>query len=607
MPEETARENRGRRKNENQTNHEKKIEEGGTKSNTFWKMRRKAAGRKGSSNYLIITEEGQVLEDPEEAKRYIADYYKNLYQAREGKPEYAKLTQEITNTVEKIKNSEDMQKTVTPISLEELKQAIRKLKRGKASGPDGMPNEIFTEAQPQTLRIYQIKLNRIAMSKNIPRQWKQGQISRLYKGKGRRGKCSNERGITRSSNIGKVFERVLNARTTQEINITENQAGGQKGKATSDHILLLKEAVGEIRRRKKPVYMAFLDVTKAYDKAWRDAIMYVMHKEGLTSPEWEVIRKMNEDITATIMTKYGMTREIKIKDSIRHGGVLSVAQYALLMDEINKEITENKLGTFIPSLEENIGCLLWIDDAVLISPDPEELQTMLNITNEIAGRYHIEFGEEKSKIMKVGAPKNKPEFKLGSMKMEYSDYYKYLVLVLNTTNNLDDHIKSTKGKAEAAYQTILSIAGNSNMKNIEMRTIWELISCCIQPTITYSGEVWQPTKSEQTRIIRIMDNIIKRILMVPQSTPREALYIEPGLLDPETISAKNRIMIEHRLGNSNPRMKRLTETSQEKSWRETTDAIKKQGLHRRRRHKVCENGPPPPPRWVTFSKPERGC
>ena len=201
-----------------------------------------------------------------------------------------------------------------------------------------------------------------------------------------------------------MFERVLNARTTQEINITENQAGGQKGKATSDYILLLKETVGVIRGRRKPVYMAFLDVTKAYDKAWLDAIIFVMHKEGLTSPEWEVIRKMNEGITATIMTKYGMTREIKIKDNIRQGGVLSVAQYALLMDEINKEITENKLGTFIPSLEENIGCLLWMDDVVLISPDPKELQTMLNISNEIAGRYHIEFGEEKSKIMKIGAP-----------------------------------------------------------------------------------------------------------------------------------------------------------------------------------------------------------
>ena len=143
--------------------------------------------------------------------------------------------------------------------------------------------------------------------------------------------------------------------------------------------------------------------------------------------------------------------------------------------------------------------------------------------------------------MKIGTPKNKPEFKLGSMKIEYSDCYLdcHLGLLLNTKNNLDDHIKFMKRKAEAAYQTILSIAGNSNMKNIEMRTIWELINCCIQPTITYSSEVWQPTKSEQTRINIIMDNIIKRILMVPQNTPREALFIETGLLDPETISAKN--------------------------------------------------------------------
>ena len=47
-------------------------------------------------------------------------------------------------------------------------------------------------------------------------------------------------------------------------------------------------------------------------------------------------KKLNENLTATIQTKYGPTRKIKIKDSTRQGGVLSVFQYALLMDEINK-------------------------------------------------------------------------------------------------------------------------------------------------------------------------------------------------------------------------------------------------------------------------------
>ena len=45
----------------------------------------------------------------------------------------------------------------------------------------------------------------------------------------------------------------------------------------------------------------------------------------------------------------------------------------------------------------------------------------------------------------------------------------------------------------------------------------------------------------------MLDNIIKRILMTPTSTPREALCIEAGLLDIETIDDKNRIAIGERL------------------------------------------------------------
>ncbi len=96
----------------------------------------------------------------------------------------------------------------------------------------------------------------------------------------------------------------------------------------------------------------FLDVTKAYDKAWLDAIMYVMHKEGLKDNHWTIVRKLNENLTAKIQTKHGLTRKINIKDSIRQGGVLSVAQYALLTDEITKEINTPNKGVNLPNKSE---------------------------------------------------------------------------------------------------------------------------------------------------------------------------------------------------------------------------------------------------------------
>ena len=44
---------------------------------------------------------------------------------------------------------------------------------------------------------------------------------------------------------------------------------------------------------------------------------------GLTGKDWNILKHINENLTATIRTQYGNTRTIKIKDSIRQGGVLS--------------------------------------------------------------------------------------------------------------------------------------------------------------------------------------------------------------------------------------------------------------------------------------------
>ena len=48
-------------------------------------------------------------------------------------------------------------------------------------------------------------------------------IIRFYKGKGKKGKCSNERGITLGSNMGKLFE-------SKVVNISDAQAGDKKEK-----------------------------------------------------------------------------------------------------------------------------------------------------------------------------------------------------------------------------------------------------------------------------------------------------------------------------------------------------------------------------------------
>ena len=112
--------------------------------------------------------------------------------------------------------------------------------------------------------------------------------------------------------------------------------------STTDHILKIKELINHNKTDEKNTYITFLDVTKAYDKAWLDAIMYVMNKQGCDGATWDLTDRLNQNLTATIRIKHGTTIPININNSIRQGGVLAVTQYATLMDEINKEINKAK-------------------------------------------------------------------------------------------------------------------------------------------------------------------------------------------------------------------------------------------------------------------------
>ena len=120
-----------------------------------------------------------------------------------------------------------------------------------------------------------------------------------------------------------------------------------------------KPAKKENQKNDKPLHIAFLDVTKAYDKAWLNTIIYATHKNGLTRKNWRIVKELNSNISDRIRIKHGDTRTINIKDNIRQGGVLSVIEYANIMDEISKR--------------------------------------MLDITDDIATRYHIKFGQKKAK------------------------------------------------------------------------------------------------------------------------------------------------------------------------------------------------------------------
>ena len=84
--------------------------------------------------YTTYTEEGEQIKDPTETKEHIANYFEDLYQAREGKVEYQMWTEKITKHVKTALNEPPSTNSSTEnkISDKEMDRIIKRLKRNKS-------------------------------------------------------------------------------------------------------------------------------------------------------------------------------------------------------------------------------------------------------------------------------------------------------------------------------------------------------------------------------------------------------------------------------------------------------------------------------------------
>ena len=59
-------------------------------------------------------------------------------------------------------------------------------------------------------------------------------------------------------------------------------------------LIVLKQTIQEIKEKRQTAYIIFLDVQKAYDKAWIDAIMYALLKNGVEGKNLRMIKNSTQ-------------------------------------------------------------------------------------------------------------------------------------------------------------------------------------------------------------------------------------------------------------------------------------------------------------------------
>ena len=169
------------------------------------------------------------------------------------------------------------------ITIEEVKRALNETKGGKAPGMDGVRVEMLKEGGVTVLEWLVRLFNICFMLSIVPVDWVIACMVPLYKGKGDMYECSNFRGISLLSVVGKVYGRVLinRIRDTTEKVIAEVQGGFRRGRGCTDQIFTVRQICEKYLGKGKDVYFAFLDLEKVYDRVDRDAMWNVLRLYGI--------------------------------------------------------------------------------------------------------------------------------------------------------------------------------------------------------------------------------------------------------------------------------------------------------------------------------------
>ena len=380
------------------------------------------------------------------------------------------------------------------ISKEEILKAVKTLKNGKAAGTDFISNEMIKSGIPILVNPLHKLFNLVFQSGTFPEIWNISYISLIYK-KGDKSNPNNYRGISVTSNLGKLFNKIIHNRLYTFIDsnklISKNQIGFKPKARTADHIFSLKSIIDYYKSKKKKVFAAFIDLRKAFDTVWREGLFYILLKYKIPNKLFYIIYSMYQNTTCRIKFPNGLSQYFPSFCGVKQGDVLSPTLFNLFINGLSDDLNNDTTDPIVIG-DVKVTSLLYADDIILLSESQEGLQNALNILNNFCVSWKLDVNKKKSKILifNSNGKSHINHFKIENEILETVKSYCYLGIIINYTGNLNISKTNLMEKGRKAWFKIKKTLSLDNPICI----LEKLFDTLVVPIILYGSEVWGAVK-----------------------------------------------------------------------------------------------------------------
>ena len=443
-------------------------------------------------------------------KNFIETYLSKYCNERTGEPE--------ENTI--CPNIPILDNQIVPV---EVTSCIDKLKSNRGSGLDGLPPGIYKLLTPQWILLITALFNLIFTSATYPVTWTKAKLVMLFK-RGDRKDPNNYRGISILNSIAKLYDMILCKRLELWFKPCREQAGAQSGRGCIEHIVSLRLLCNFANKKKRKLFITFVDFSKAYDLVPRQMLISVLKRLGCGAIMVGAISAMYS-VTQSVIGTALVTTAI----GVRQGSPTSCYLFIIYINDLIK---------LIKNTCEPDGFLSWLhllalmDDTVLLATSREKLRYKIQLLMQFCNKYGMVINEKKTNLMVInGNYQDKEQITIRNITIKHCDKYTYLGVPFTSDGVLSSAVKAHAQERMAHFHKFIAfIEKNSDIPYVIKKRVFD---ACLLSAILYGCESW--LNADLKPVIKIYNWALKTLLGVRPTTCNDVCYVESGYLPLKTI------------------------------------------------------------------------
>ena len=488
-----------------------RAEEAGKRGDarTLYEITRKLSGRFQNTCKPVRNEAGVLLRTAEEEMHRWREHFQTV------------LNHEEPLNPPEVEPNDELNIRTGHVTRIEIKNAIKKLKNGKAAGCDNIPPEAIKAGGDTSEEVLLGLCNRIWSEEKIPEEWRKGLLIKLPK-KGDLSYCKNWRGIMLLNMASKVFCRVILERIKIALDekLREEQAGFRAGRNCTDQIATLRTIIEQSTEWQSSLYINFIDFEKAFDSISRDVLWRLLRHYGLPDKIVTIIRVLYEGFSAQVVHNGQKTQPLDMRTGVRQGCLLSPLLFLVALDWVTRTAFDRKRGiqwTFTTSLED----LDFADNLALLS---HRIQDMRDKTRAL--EVGLKINATKTKLMRIGT-KRGDGVSVAGERVEEVDEFTYLGSIVSNKGGTDEDIQARIGKARQAFAMLRPIWRSTALTT---KTKLRVFGSNVKAVLLYGSETWRLTKRLEQKLQVFINKSMRNILRIwwPRKISNKDLWSQTG-------------------------------------------------------------------------------